>query len=108
MATINVNFSFAGPAAQLINMDQYLEAMIPQLVSVVEAGGMTDVSIEKNTVTFAGSERAGLLIHAKTQGIDYYAQQIYTVVGPRISTLTLGTFVEDNTADLVALFQPLD
>ena len=39
---------------------------------------------------------------------DYYAQQIYTVVGPRISTLTLGTFVEDNTADLVALFQPLD
>lgn len=107
LATINVNFSYAGPTAGLLNMDQYLEAMIPQMVSMVEASGMTDVSIEKNSVTFAGSERTGLLIHAKTQGIDYYAQQIYTVVGPRISTLTMGSFLEDNTADLMTLFQPI-
>ena len=107
MATINVNYSYTGPMVQALDMDSYLEAMIPQLKSVLEAGGMSDVSIEKSSVTFCGSERTGLLIRAKTQGVDYYAQQIYTVVGPRISTLTLGTFLEDNTADLVALFQPI-
>lgn len=104
LATINVNFSYAGPGLQGLDMDQYLDAMIPQLESVLEASGMTDVSIKKNSVTFAGSEREGLLIHSKVQGIDYYAQQVYTVVGMRISSLTMGTFLEDDTAGLLKLF----
>lgn len=105
-ANISVNFSYTGTVIS-VDMDKYLEMLIPQLKSAVEAGGMSDVTITKNTVTFAGSERTGLLLHAKTQGMDYYAQQLYFFVGPRVATLNLGTFLEDNTAELLELFEAL-
>lgn len=106
LATINVNFSYTGSTLG-VDIEKYLDFMLPQMKTMIESSGMTDVVVEKNTVTFAGSERSGILIHAKTEGIDYFAQQVYFTVGPRISTLTMGTFLEDTTADLVALFQPV-
>lgn len=68
--------------------------------------GITVVSMEKKAVTFLGEERYAVYTVAKTQGIDYYILQLFSYdLGEYSATITMGSFVQDKTADLLKLFR---
>ena len=105
-ASMNLNFSDLG-GAKIADLDAYMEAMLPYLQQMMESGQMENVTVELNKVQFAGSERTGVLMQADSPNGRYYAQQFYFLANGRIAVLSLGTFGENSTGEIAAMFETL-
>ena len=70
---------------------------------------MTVKEMKKVTVTFLEEEHTAIWTSAQIQGVDYYILQInnYTA-GAYGATLTIGSYLEDNTESLLSLFYKAD
>lgn len=76
-----------------------------QMIAAYEQSGMENVTMEKVKVTFLGEEHTAAKTHATIQGIDYYILQIIDYqCGSYGVTLTVSSFMEDKTEDLLGLF----
>ena len=70
--------------------------------------GMNVESIEKGTVTFLGEERTALLTKGDVQGAPYWQVQVFDYhLGQYNVTLTVSSYLEDKTADVLNLFYPV-
>lgn len=79
------------------------------LLEVYANAGITVESMESVTINFLGEERVAIHTAASIQGIPYYMLQISDFgLGAYGVTLTLATYLEDNTADLAALFYAVE
>lgn len=112
MATINVQYTALSAQERLAHavageegiIDATLEQM-DLLVSTYAQAGIDVSSMEKVKVTFCGQERWAIKTDASIQGTGYYILQLFnTNIGPYYVTLTIGTFVDDNTTQLLDLF----
>lgn len=88
--------------------EQIIDTVLAQQDLLEEAytqAGITVKSMGKKTVTFAGEERIAIYTVAETQGIPFYILQLHNNhLGAYSATVTLCSYVEDNTADLLELF----
>ena len=67
--------------------------------------GMNVQEMYKKTITFCGEERDALFFWCDVNGAPYYALQLFDYnLGAYSVTLTLSSFVEDKTEDLIAFF----
>lgn len=105
LSTINVVIEDTGLA--LINEEDFAEQSIDDTKKVLEAGGMTNVSIETTKLTFAGKERSALSIYAEMQGMTIYQKGIVMKKGRYLAFVTLASFNEDKTDALLELFHPV-
>lgn len=106
-ASMNLNFSDLG-GAKIADLDAYMEMMLPYLQQMMESSQMENVKVALNRMQFAGSERGGVLMEADAPNGHYYAQQFYFVVNGRIAVLSLGTFGENTTGEIAAMFEALN
>ena len=67
--------------------------------------GFADEIDEKVKVQFAGSEHFAVRTEANIQGVPYYAVTVY-IFGQGLYgvTVTAGSFMSDNTAGLLEMF----
>ena len=66
---------------------------------------MENISIEKVTVSFLGEEHTALKTSATVQGVDYYILQVFNYhLGSYGVTLTVNSYIEDNTQALLDMF----
>lgn len=90
---------------------EILELVLEEKDAMIEAyaqGGFDVESMETVKVTFLGQERMALKTASTTQGVPYYTLQLFDYkLGQYSTTLTLASFVEDNTASLLDLFFPV-
>ncbi len=105
--SMNLNFSDLG-GAKIPDLDAYMERMLPYLQKMMESSQMENVTVELNRVQFIGSERGGILMQADSPNGHYYAQQFYFLANGRIAVLTLGTFGENTTGEIAAMFEALN
>ena len=112
LTTINVLYQKLSMQDRLVymalNEEQIIDATLGQMDAMVDAyaqaGIMVD-TMEKTTVTFLGEERTALLTSATIEGIPYYTLQLFDYhLGQYSVTLTLASYVENNTAQLLELF----
>ena len=87
---------------------EILESMLGERgameAAYANAGILVD-NMEVVTVDFLGKERVALHTEASIQGVPYYTLQLFDFdLGAYGVTLTLASFVEDNTMSLVDLF----
>lgn len=76
-----------------------------QMVEAYAQGGFEVEKIEKVAVNFLGEQRWALRTTSTTQGVPYITLQIFDYhLGGYSVTLTLASFVEDNTEALLDLF----
>lgn len=86
-------------------VDLMLEDYYDTLVDSYANAGITVESMSKKTVTFLGEERIAMYTVASIEEVPYYLLQIYDYgVGAYGVTLTLGSYVEDNTEGLLELY----
>ena len=65
--------------------------------------------MESVKVSFLGQERTALKTEYTMEGVPYYTLQLFDFdLGQYSITLTLASFVEDNTADLLDLFYAVE
>ena len=99
-------------AYKLLSEEDVLDSILDQqdtLVTAYAQGGINVSTMEKITVTCMGEEHFALKTVAETQGVPYYILQIYDYhLGEYSVTITMGSFVEDNTESMLQLLYKLD
>lgn len=99
-------------AFQLLSDEEAVDAMLAQKDMMIEAYtqmGMTDIVMEKVQVTFLGQEQWAMKTSCKVQDVDLYQVQIFNYrAGSYGVVLTCGTYLEDNTQDILDLFYPVE
>lgn len=95
-------------AYALLSEEQLVMDQIELLTQTYADEGTVVESMEKKQVTFLGEEHFAVYTVASIEGTPYYILQLfrYNLGGPYYVTLTLGSFVEDKTAELLDLFAP--
>ena len=98
-------------AYAVLTEEEIIDATLGQKDMIVEAyetAGMTVISMEKTTVTFMGEERTAIKGEFTVQDVPYFTLQLFDYqLGEYSVTTTLASYVEDNTASLLELFQPV-
>ena len=114
--SINVLYQKMDMATQLscaaITEKEYVEALLSQedlLESTYADAGFSDVFAEVVQVEFAGHTRTALLFSCLLEnGMPYFFMQLfYHQLGTYSVTVTLGSFINDYTGDLLKMFKPL-
>lgn len=99
-------------AFAVLDDEQVIESVLQQKDILVEAynqAGFEVDDMKKVMVTFLGKERAALHTSMQLENVPYYTLQLYDYNLGRYSvTLTLASFVEDNTENLLELFYEVE
>lgn len=111
MATINVLYSPQSLQTQLayaaMTEEAFLDSVLLSkdvMISAYTDMGMENVEIEKAVVTFLGEEHFAIKTTAVEQGLNRYMLQVYDMSGAFGATLTVTSYNEDITQELLDLF----
>lgn len=116
LSTINVLYTQIPLTEQIayaaMSEEEIIDATLQNqdmMIEGYEQAGVSVISMEKVFVPFLGQERAAIKTVSTVQGMDYYILQIYDFGwGSYGVTLTLSSFLEDNTGNMLELFYPVD
>ena len=92
--------------------EQIVDGTLEQKDTMIQAyasAGIEDAQLEKVRFQFLGEEHVGIHTSATIEGIPYYITQafLYNLGGRYYVTVTMASYVEDNTASLLDLFYPI-
>lgn len=112
LTSINVVYTKLTTADRLAYLtmteEQIIDSILSQKDALIQAytqAGITVKSLEKVTVTFMGQQHTAMRMEAEISGVAYYTLQFsYQKLGSFGVTLTLASYVEDQTEELMALF----
>lgn len=117
LTTMNLNYTRLSMqerlAYTLMSEAELIDTMLSEykdtLVASYANAGISVESIEKKTVTFLGRERTAMYTVASVEGIPYYLLQLYDYgLGAYGVTLTLGSYIDDNTEGLLDLYYAVE
>ena len=92
----------------LIDEKTYAENSVDQVAPALETMGMTDVETKIVTVNFAGEDHTAIDIHASLFGADFYETMVCVKTGNYIAGVTVGSYITDETDDVLSMFSALD
>jgi len=99
-------------AQAMMTEETLIDATLAQkdeLIAAYAQMGIEVTSVEKDIVTFLGEERCVIRTEAAVEGVPYYILQLFDHnLGQYYTTLTLASYVEDNTDSLLQLWYKLD
>jgi len=79
------------------------------LITAYAQAGMEVETMEKVTVTFLGEERTCLRTSGMMEDIPFYILQLFDYhLGQYSVTLTVNSYMEDKTVQMLELFQPVE
>lgn len=109
LVTMNIVFENLGLLyGTVLSEENYASLSVGQLPDALESAGFADVTAETSTCTFAGAEHAAVTVHGTYSDIDCYEKLVCVKVGSYIAVITVASYYEDITGDLLALYAPID
>ena len=116
LTTINVLYTKLGLEERLAYMvlseEAFVDAVLAQKDTLIQGyaqAGIDVSSMEKTQVTFLGETHYAVHTQAATQGVPYYILQVFDyTLGQYGVTLTLSSYVEDITQELLNLFYSVE
>ncbi len=88
----------------LLNEQTYVELAVEQLPAALESMGLTEVTAEAVTVPFTGSQHWAVQVRGMLSGIHFYEQVVCIKVGRYFGIVTVASYHEDRTGDLLNMF----
>lgn len=99
-------------AYMLLNEEDVVDATLSQkdlMIEAYTAMGLNVSSMEKVSVNFLGEKHFALKTVAETEGIPCYMLQVFRHdLGEYMVTMTLTSFLEDNTDSMLELFYTVE
>ena len=99
-------------AYSVMDEKSVLDATMAQKDMMIQAysqGGINVDSMEIVTVTFLGQEHYALRTAGQMQGVPCYFLQVFDFwLGQYSMTITVSSYVEDTTGDILALFYAVE
>lgn len=98
-------------AYALLDDEAVVKSILSQKDVLMESysqAGMPVDEMEMVTVKYLGQDRAAIHTKCQIQGVPYYVLQVYEYSkGSYGATVTVNSYMEDKTVELIGLFQPL-
>lgn len=108
LVTLNISLENLGLMyGSLLDEQQYAEQSSKQVAPALEAMGMTGVTTEVGTLSFAGSDHAAIFINGSLQGIPFYETLVCMKAGKYMAIITAGSYVTNTTKDTLSMFYKL-
>lgn len=108
LVTLNITLEDLGLLyGSLLSEQQYAENSIGQVAPALEAMGMSNVTTEIGSMSFAGSEHVSVSISGTLQGISFYETLVCVKTEKHMAIITAGSYISDTTKDVLALFYAL-
>ena len=105
LVTINVVYEDLGALyGKLLDEAGYLEIAVPKLEDALASMGLSNVKVEQTPVQFAGLVREGAVISGEMDGVPMYETLVCIKQEGYMCCVTMCSWTEDITADLVELF----
>ncbi len=102
--SLQERLSFAGKTNSDV-VDAMVTSQKDLLIATYAQAGINVQEMYKKTVTFCGEDRDVLYMVCDVSGVAYYAIQVFDYsLGDYAVTMTVTSFVEDKTEDLLKLF----
>lgn len=99
-------------AFAMLTEEEVADTLLEEQDTMAEAyaqAGITVKAMEKVVVTFLGEQHYAVKTTAETQGIPVYLLQLFEYnIGEYSVTITMTSFLEDNTESVLELFYKLD
>lgn len=116
LTTINVLYTKLGLEERLAYMvlseEAFVDAVLAQKDTLIQGyaqAGIDVSSMEKTQVTFLGETHYAVHTQAAIQGVPYYILQVFDyTLGQYGVTLTVSSYVEDITQELLNLFYSVE
>lgn len=108
LVTLNITLEDLGLLyGSLLDEKQYAEKSIDQVKPALESMGMSNVTTEIGSITFAGSDHVSISISGSLQGISFYETLVCVKTEKHMALITAGSYMTDTTKDILALFYAL-
>lgn len=108
-ANINIQLEDLGFLYGLaMSEDAYYNAAAPQLQEALTQMGVENVSVEKETIDFAGAEHTACLISGVYSGVPIYERMVMVKAGNYMATVTAFSFSADTAAEMLGYFEAYD
>ena len=115
LASINVLYQRLDMTTRLayaaMSSEEILDLVLTESDAMIDAYaqmGLTDVAVDKTTVTFLGEEVPALMTTYTMEGLPCYCLQVFDYhLGQYSATITFTSYLEDITGDLVAMCYPI-
>ena len=108
LVTVNITLENIGVLyGSLMDEKQYAEKSLPQIAPALKALGLSDVTTEIGSVTFAGKEHVAITVKASLEGFDFYETVVCMKVGNYMANITAGSYFSDKTGDVLSMFYAL-
>ena len=83
---------------------ELVDSIIEQMPEMMEQSVMTNVKVEADTFPFCGEDTYGTYITASVYDIPAFERQVISIEGTYSITLTVCSYYEDSTMELLELF----
>ena len=104
-ASVNITVSNTESyGAALTDHDELVDAISEQMPEMLAQSYMEDIVCKPDTFSFCGEDEYGIYISATAYGLPMYERQVIIVEGTYTIALTVCTYMEDTTMDLLKLF----
>lgn len=108
LITVNITVENLGLLyGSLLDEQGYAELSIEQLASALEALGMTELTIEISSTTFAGGEHTAVIINGSLQGVEFHETIVCVKIDRYIANITAASYFADVTGDILSMFYSL-
>lgn len=109
--SININYMYLGPFGQLMTSEMYVDGCIPQIQNEYDAMGLSDWTVEKTTASWGGKEVPAMKVEGSEEYedtvINFYILQIPIIKNGYGATVSIRTYLEDNTAELLGIVESI-
>ena len=106
--TLNVALENLGLLyGSLLSEQQYAETSVKQVAPALESMGMSNVSTEVGSLSFAGSDHVAIFVTGTLQGVSFYEALVCVKTEKHMAIITVGSYSTDKTKDVLALFYAL-
>ena len=106
LLNVNIVFNSTESSVRGITEDEYVDKAIPTVKDAMASLDVADLKCEKAQITFLGETHTGIRTSYtyKTNGVGAYQAQAIVLSGDYPYTVTVTSFFEDRTDELLALF----
>lgn len=108
MVTLNITLENLGVLyGSLLDEKQYAEQSVKQVAPALESLGMSDITAEIGSLSFAGSDHVAIFVSGTLQGIAFYETMICIKADDYMALITAGSYLTDTTKESLTLFYKL-
>lgn len=106
--TVNITLENLGLLyGSMLDEQGYAELAVGQVPAALESLGMSDITTQITSASFAGGQHTAIVISGTIQDVEFHELMICMKVGRYIANVTAASYFTDVTGDILDMFYAL-